>query len=70
MADSMRSIMISKLDATGNSPSRWAVGRSQAINAIASSFFAKHPGHPASEFEALFCIDVLDVVFSQRFIRK
>ena len=32
------------------SPSRPAVGGSQAIKATASSFLAKHPGHLASEF--------------------
>jgi len=37
-------------------PRHRAIGRSQAIKAIASGFFAKHPGHPASELEALFCL--------------
>ncbi len=50
-------------------PRHRAVGRSQAIKAIASGFFAKHAGHPASELEALFCPDVLDVVFIQHLIR-
>ena len=52
------------------SPRRPAVGRSRAINAIASSFFAKHPGHLAVGILSLFCIDVLDVVFIQHFIRE
>jgi hypothetical protein len=52
------------------SPRRLAVARSQAIKEIASSFLAKHLSHLASEFEASVCIDVLYVVFFQRFIRE
>jgi len=63
--------MISKGSARREtSPCRWAVGRSQAIKAIASGFLAKHPGHLASEFKASLRFDVLDVVFIQHLIHE
>src|SRR5208283_5432847 len=69
MSDSMRSIMISKArlarkrtHATGP----WVGGKPSKRSRVV---FCETDGHPALEFEALCCIDGLDVVFIQHLIR-
>ena len=67
----MRGIMISKTWLVKKRAyAAWSQSRSQAIKAIVSSLFARHPSDLASESQPSFCLDVLDVVFLQRLIRK